>query len=270
MKKVKLYRRLGPVYRRSYYVMSPLINAAVRLRWSGAENLPETGGAVLASAHISAIDPIYVAYGVARFGRQAHFMAKASLFHKPVVKSLFKMWDFVPVDRKRGASSLEAAAEELRAGKILVIYPEGTFTRDPAFWPMTMKTGAARLALDAGVPLIPVAQWGAQDSMDRYSKRFSLRRTRTYAHILPAVDLSDLPGGSENHESVRIATERLQNAILQGAGQLRNQRPPTAVWDVEAKGPERAALAKLSKWRRQLARVNHTQDVLPVRPRRLD
>ncbi len=247
-------------------MLHPLVTLLARGHWLGEENLPETGGAVVASTHLSAIDPIFLAYGFGVLGRQAHFMAKASLFRVPVVGRLFKMWQFIPVERSQGADSLASAREEISSGKLVVIYPEGTYTRDPAYWPMTAKTGAVRLALDTGVPLIPVVQWGAQDSMDRYSKRLSWRRPKVYARILPPIDLSDLAGTSDDHESVRIGTERLQEALLEGTGQLRGELPPPEVWNSHNPSPDGKALGKLSKWRRQLARINRVQDVLPATP----
>ena len=115
------------------------------------------------------------------------------------------------------------------------IFPEGTLTRDPDQWPMEFKSGAARLALDTGVPVIPVSQWGPQDIMAPYNaKGIDMRPGRRVSyHFGEPVDLSDLmsPAGSENHEAVNEATKRISDAVRAGVGKLRGLPVPEKVWD---------------------------------------
>ena len=130
---------------------------------------------------------------------------------------------------------LAPTREALKAGEVVGIFPEGTLTRDPDQWPMEFKSGAARLALDTGVPVIPVSQWGPQDIMAPYNaKGIDMRPGRRVAyHFGEPVDLSDLmsPAGSEDHEAVNEATKRISDAVRAGVGKLRGLPVPEQVWD---------------------------------------
>ena len=136
------------------------------------------------------------------------------------------------------------------------IYPEGTLTRDPDQWPMEFKSGAARLALDTGVTVIPLSQWGPQDIMAPYNaKGMDMRPGRRISyHFGEPVDLSDLmsPAGSEDHDAVNAATARILQAVREGVGQLRGLPVPDTVWDPATQaGPwweeEQAHRAKKAK-----------------------
>ncbi len=127
------------------------------------------------------------------------------------------------------------AIAAVRRGECVVVYPEGTITRDPGLWPMTGKTGAARIALATGAPLLPMAQWGAQDVIGPYAKEFRiLPRKLMQVVVGPPVDLDDLRGREPDSETLRIATERLvaaMTALLEG---LRGDTAPVARFDLRA------------------------------------
>ncbi|MGZ4103996.1 MAG: lysophospholipid acyltransferase family protein [Actinomycetota bacterium] len=150
-----------------YVVVSAIVRSLLRLlfRWKidGLEKLPKTGPAIVAPNHISNFDPLCVAYLVDRSGRRPRFLAKASLWRNPFMRFVFSGCRQIPVERGSGDVSPTRAAEEaLHAGEVIVVYPEGTITTNLDLTPMRGKTGVARLTLATGVPVYPVAVWGAQ------------------------------------------------------------------------------------------------------------
>src|SRR5690606_31058492 len=122
----------------------------------------------------------------------------------------------IPVYRESGqaAGAFRAAVDAIRAGRCVAIYPEGTLTRDPDLWPMTGKTGAARVALETQCPVIPVAQWGAQEILARYAKKPKIfPRKVMHVRAGPPVDLADLYGLPLTALVLKDATERIMAAI---------------------------------------------------------
>ena len=127
----------------------------------GAENIPANGGAILAGNHTGYADFILMGTGPYLHGeRLVRFMAKKSVFDVPVLGWLLKLMKHVPVDRARGGASIAQAVEMLREGNLVGIFPEATISR--SFELANFKTGAARIAHQAGVPLVPCAIWGSQ------------------------------------------------------------------------------------------------------------
>ncbi len=170
-----------------------------------------------------------------QLGRAPRFLAKESLFHVPVVGALFRAVGQIPVQRgglQRGAIPLEAAKRVVEEGHCVIVYPEGSLTRDPHVWPMRGKTGAARLALELDIPLIPVAHWGTQDLMPRYSKTIHVL-PRAHIDILfgDPVDLSEWRGKPLDGAGLTEATNRIMAAITGLLEQLRGQAAPAERWD---------------------------------------
>ena len=130
------------------------------------------------------------------------------------------------------------AVRALDAGECVVIYPEGSLTRDPDLWPMRGKTGAARLALQSGAPVIPVAQWGPQDLLPRYSRRprLSRHRVRMQVRFGPPVDLDDLRAQPAKGAAVTAATDRIMQAITTELETVRGERAPAERFDPKAHG----------------------------------
>jgi len=113
------------------------------------------------------------------------------------------------------------------------VFPEGTLTRDPDLWPMVGKTGAARLALSSGVPVIPVAQWGPQLILPQYSKRLHpFPRKKVSIHAGPPVDLSDLRGRPQDSAVLTEATERIMAAITALLEEIRGEKAPAVRYDM--------------------------------------
>jgi 1-acyl-sn-glycerol-3-phosphate acyltransferase len=143
----------------------------------------------------------------------------------------------IPVYREtaNAADSVRDAVAAVRRGECVVVYPEGTITRDPGLWPMTGRTGAARIALETGAPLIPMAQWGAQEVIRPYTKEFRILPRKTM-HVLigPEVDLDDLRGRPLDAAVLYTATERLIAAITAQLEVLRGETAPAERFDLRA------------------------------------
>ncbi len=218
-------------------VVVPLFGLLGKIRIRNGDALPRNGAYILAPNHYTEIDPLVVAVAVWRLGRPPRFMAKESLFKVPVLGAALRATGMVPVARSSSSSSARqtlAASEALvEHGRGVIVYPEGSLTRGPAMWPMRGKTGAVRLALESGIPLIPMAHWGAQEIMARYGKKISLwppRKLVTVAVGEP-VDLSDLAGRHMQPAVLAEATERLMTAITVLLEDLRGQAAPSERWD---------------------------------------
>ncbi len=142
-------------------VLNAFTKPFVRIKVTGIENIPETGGAIITPNHISNIDPLILGVGIAK-QRHVRALAKESLFRKPVVKTVLRGMKHIPVHRgsATAARALETAIEQVKAGEVVGIYPEGTIPLDLQKGG-AYKTGAVRLAASTGMPLIPVGQWGA-------------------------------------------------------------------------------------------------------------
>jgi 1-acyl-sn-glycerol-3-phosphate acyltransferase len=137
----------------------------LRLQVTGAEHLPRTGGAVLASNHVGYLDFTFVGFSALPIKRLVRFMAKESVFRHKVSGPLMRGMKHIPVDRKAGSASYAAAVKALQDGELVGVFPEATISR--SFELKAFKTGAARMAAEAGVPLIPVIVWGSQRIMTK-------------------------------------------------------------------------------------------------------
>ena len=217
-------------------VLTPIMTPWVKFTVTGEENLPTEGGFLLVSNHLSNVDPLCLCWYFMKRNTAVRFLAKKSMFSVPVFGWIIKGMGLIPVNRDSNPSAVLAPTrEDLTAGEVVGIYPEGTLTRDPDQWPMEFKSGAARLALDTGVTVIPLSQWGPQDIMAPYNaKGMDMRPGRRISyHFGAPVDLSDLigPAGSEDHDAVNAATARILQAVREGVGQLRGLPVPDTVWD---------------------------------------
>jgi 1-acyl-sn-glycerol-3-phosphate acyltransferase len=150
------------------FVYPPVIGAirtvfavlGLRMSREGVENLPQTGGAVLASNHVSYLDFTFVGWGALPRRRLVRFMAKESVFRHWLSGPLMRGMHHIPVDRSRGGGAYDAAVEALRHGEVVGVFPEATISR--SFMLKQFKPGAIRMAKATGVPIIPVAVWGGQ------------------------------------------------------------------------------------------------------------
>ena len=215
------------------------MNIIGRYHIEQGDKLPKTGAVVLAPNHYSEIDPLVIGLAIWKRGRAPRYLAKASLFEVPVLGWLLRRTEQVPVERQgsRGSDPLATAQQLADNELVVVVYPEGTLTRDPDLWPMRGKTGAVRLAITAGVPLIPVAHWGAQKIMPRYGKGISLfPRKDVRIRFGDPVDLSAFAGRSLDAATLAEATDLLMDAITALLAELRGETPPTERWDPARRG----------------------------------
>lgn len=220
----------------------PLVSIFAKIEIEGDEHLPEKGAYVLAPNHYSNFDPLVVAVIVWRLGRAPRFMAKESLFRVPVLGAAMRATGMVPVSR---GSSAAAARDTIRSSETLVehgrgviVYPEGTLTRDPGLWPMRGKTGAVRLALAAGdIPLIPMAHWGVQEIMPRYGKlRLWPLRRRVRVLFGPPIDLAPYRSDVPQPSTLMRATDVVMDRIAGLLGTLRGEKPPAERWNPSVHG----------------------------------
>jgi 1-acyl-sn-glycerol-3-phosphate acyltransferase len=207
-----------------------------KIEIEGGEHLPVEGPYVLAPNHYSEFDPVIIAVATWRLGRAPRFMAKESLFKVPVLGAILRATGMVPVARASSASAAKQTLQQSRAlvaeQRGVIVYPEGSLTRDPDLWPMRGKTGAARLALGAEtpIPVIPVATWGVQEILPRYGKlRFWPPRRRVRVLLGPPVDLSAFTGTVPG--TLAAATDAVMRDITTLLGRLRGEAPPAALWN---------------------------------------
>lgn len=208
----------------------PLTHLLARRRYQGLEHVPASGPALLVCNHVSYLDPIYTAVFVHRRHRLPRFLAKDSLWHVRVLRWVLDGTGQIPVHRQHGdpGSSLPAAERALREGKVVLIYPEGTITRDPDFWPMMGRTGVARLALDTGVPVIPVVHWGTQHVYDHYNKRFRpLPRTDVVVRAGPPLDLACFQGRPVDRELLHAVTGAIMVRVRDLLAEVRAEPAPS-------------------------------------------
>ena len=217
----------------------PLLNLAVKYRFHHRERMPQTGAFVLAPNHYSEIDPLVIGAGVWKLGRAPRFLAKASLFKNPVLGWLLRTSGQIPVERAGSKShrALRAAEELVEKGRMVVVYPEGSLTRDPDLWPMRGKTGAVRIALERDIPIIPAAHWGTQELMPRYGKKLHPFPRKTIDVIIgEPLDLSAYRGRPLDQSSLLKATAELMDAIAHLLAEVRGEPAPAKRWDPTAHG----------------------------------
>jgi len=223
-----LWRALGAI-------AIPPLWAIARVVVRHPERIPRSGAFVMSPNHYSNLDPVMMGYLLYTHGRVPRFLAKASILRTPVVGPILRASGQIPVERSgsgRGRESLVAAANLVEDGLAVVIYPEGTLTRDPDMWPMRGKTGAVRTALEHDVPLIPVAHWGVQRILPRYSSRVSIfPRKRVDVLVGEPLDLSPWRGRPLDPAVLAEATEALMAAITALLEELRGEQAPAERWD---------------------------------------
>ncbi|ANY05612.1 lysophospholipid acyltransferase family protein [Pseudonocardia sp. HH130630-07] len=213
-------------------VFYPLGWLTGRQRYQGREHLPETGGALLVGNHISHLDPVHTALFVHTAGRVPRFMAKNGLWNVPVLGSILRGSGQIPVfrDTADAQQSLAAGITALTGGKLVIIYPEGTITRDPDGWPMRSRTGVARMALavlEAGVPVVPMVHWGTREVYDHYGRRFRpLPRTELVLRAGDPVDLSAYRGRTVDAAVLREVTDLIMGDVRALLAEVRSEPAP--------------------------------------------
>ena len=248
-------QHLGPYYRFAVAVLEPFLTLWTRRERRNLEILerdyPPNDGIIVVVNHMSWFDPMNVSHVLWDAGRPPRFLAKDRLFDVPGLGQVLDGAGQIPVFRETAdaASAVRAAIEAVNAGECVVIYPEGTMTRDPDLWPMTGRTGAAQLALITGAPVIPMAQWGPQEVMAPYAKEFKLFPPKKMQTMIgEPVDFSDLIDQDITKEVLEEATARIISDITRLLEELRGESaPPERLdfrdWKAQNDGVEAEAAA---------------------------
>jgi 1-acyl-sn-glycerol-3-phosphate acyltransferase len=222
----------------------------------GAEHVPATGGAVICSNHVSYLDFTFLGLPALPRHRLVRFMAKASVFANGVSGPFMRAMHHIPVDRKAGAAAFELAVRALKDGELVGVFPEATISS--SFLVKELKAGAARMAIDAGVPVIPAAVWGGQRV---FTKHHPIQFTRGVAvTVILGEPILPEPG-----EKPRQLLERIRTAMAQLLDEAQRTYPQ------EPAGPEDlwwqpAHLGGTAPTPEEAVRLDHS-DVRGTRPR---
>ncbi len=192
---------------------------------TGTEHIPRKGGVMLAVNHIGYVDFVYGGLAANPSGRKVRFMAKRELFDHPYTGPLMRSLHHIEVDRGAGMASYRKAVEYLRAGEAVGIFPEATISR--AMELKEFKSGAVRIAAEAGVPLVPVILWGTQRMMTKdHPKDFSRGKTISISVGEPLHPTGEDPE-AETAELKAVMGRMLEEAI---AAYPADEQPPGAWW----------------------------------------
>lgn len=209
----------------------PILALMLKRTWVGMGSIKP--GSVIVSNHISELDPLIVAEALYVHKLFPRFLAKSSLFKIPVVGRILKATGQIPVERggPEAKLSLEAAAEVIGRGGVIIIYPEGTLTKDPDQWPMQARTGAARLALKTNAPIVPVVHWGDQELLSGKPRKLRLfPRKATVVMAGSEIDMDDLRDGPMTRSVLDEATSRIVKHLMYLVADLRGEEPPKVPW----------------------------------------
>jgi 1-acyl-sn-glycerol-3-phosphate acyltransferase len=239
-------------FRGAAKIVIPILVALTKRDWRGAENLPQSGPIIVVSNHISYADPLIFAHFLYKNGRAPRFLGKASVFKIPVIGKIIAGSGQIPVERetKNASHALSHAIAFLKAGHCLGVYPEGTLTRDHDTWPMRAKTGIARLAIITQVPVVPCAQWGAQELLPTYGKKIKLfPRTKVHVWAGKPLTFEKWIGKENDPEALEEATRYVMSAITEILEHIRGEKAPAKIFDPHTSSLPRIGIFKKEKKR---------------------
>ncbi|MGD7705711.1 lysophospholipid acyltransferase family protein [Microlunatus sp. Y2014] len=210
-------------------ILAAVLRVITRREWRGTEHVP-AGPLVMVANHISYFDFLPFGHFVYGAGRWPHYLAKESVFRIPVLGALIRACEQIPVHRRsaRAGDALASAVAAVERGHVVMIYPEGTVTKDPAQWPMRGHSGAVRVALQTGCPLVPVAQWGAQEVMPGPMPGVPRLLPRKTMRVVagPPIDLSAYVDRPLTAALLVEATELVMSEITALLAELRGEPAP--------------------------------------------
>jgi 1-acyl-sn-glycerol-3-phosphate acyltransferase len=229
-------RRIGFWRRFAVSAVKPPLIGLTRRDWRGMENLPQTGPVIVVANHMSHADPFVLAHYIYDAGRWPGYLAKESVFRLPVVGGILRKVGQIPVRRGTvdAAKALDAAIAALRQGEAVLIYPEGTTTREPDLWPMRGKTGVARLWLTTGAPVVPVAMWGPEKIFDPRTKKLRLLPKIPVTVVAgPPIDLSRWAGATPTTANLHEITDHIMGVLREMVADIRGGEAPP-LWSPSA------------------------------------
>lgn len=217
-------------------VLYPLTRVAGRRDYQGMERLHRPGGLLVVGNHISHLDPMYDTVMIHKAGRVPHVLAKASLWKLPVVGAAVRGTGQIPVERGSGAgqSAVELANKTLDDGGVVLIYPEGTVTKEPDFWPMRPRPGVAVMAMSTDAAVVPIVHWGTQNVYNSYAEGRKLRlfpRQDVKVVVGPDIDVSAYRGRQSDPRAIRDVSLLIMNTIAGMLGEIRGEQPPAELFD---------------------------------------
>ncbi len=214
----------------------PVLKMRLRIRTEGTEHIPKKGAAIIASNHLSALDHVVLP---ATTKRVIYNISKKEHFDSKIRGWFFRHWGVIPLDRGAGDNAaLEKAKEVLRSGELFCIYPEGTRSIDGRLY--KGRTGIARIALDVGVPIIPVAMVGTFEAKPKGHKGIK-KGVKTAAVVGEPMDFSQYHGKHEDREICRKVTDEVMHAIAKLGGQeYVDKYCPNPVYDAARKAKAKA------------------------------
>ncbi|MBM3723195.1 MAG: 1-acyl-sn-glycerol-3-phosphate acyltransferase [Actinobacteria bacterium] len=221
--------QIGAGFRFASWVVPPIYSMFSYRDYHGGENLNQPGGLVVASNHISWADPLAIARFLWDNNRVARFLVKDSVARAPVLGTIVNSAKQIPVERGTSRAGLAAveAVKAVKAGETVLVYPEGTITKDPNLWPMEGRSGAVRIAVESGAPLVPMAIWGPQEILAPYSGKPNLfPRKKISAIAGPPLDIDYLRTGTPTQEQYREAANNLMDEITRLLEILRKEPRP--------------------------------------------
>ena len=207
---------MEPTYAITRSILVPWMRTWFRWNVEGADNIPRQGPALFAFNHIAFLDPLVAAYAIDGGGRHPRFLAKHDLWSDKRVAWLVKGTRQIPVTRgtASAADALRPAIDALRGGEAIVIFPEGTITTDPTLNTMRAKSGVARLALGADVPIIPCALWGTANVWGRGTKANWRPRQDICVRIGEPMAVEGDPGSREDWTRIGDEVMRRVGVLL--------------------------------------------------------
>ena len=246
----KLFKILGNAARAVY-------KGIARIEIIGSENFPTDRGYIVVANHSTEIDPVTVALPIFNNGVFPRFLAKDSLFRAPVLGYIMRKMAHIPVIRGSvdARKALITARKVVEAGGAVVIYPEGTTTGDPEGWPMQARTGAARLALATGAPVVPVAHWGDEqilgydyETVDggrvKEHRKVSLFPRKTVkVKVGKPLDIASIiddpsPEAKHTRTELGVVTDAMLDAVTELLEDIRGEKAPNGRWNPRTKRRE--------------------------------
>ena len=237
-------------YRIGAGILMPLLNLITKRNWLNTEKIPKSGAVIFYSNHVSYIDALVLAHYLFKNGRAPRFIGKEAVFKIPVVGWVLYKAEQIPVKRESNSAAiaLAEAISALKMGHAIGIYPEGTLTRDPNLWPMTGKTGAVRLAVVSGAPLIPIAQWGDHKILAPYGKVLKIfPRKKVTLNCGDPIDLSKWYGKEDDPKAMEDATKFVMQVLVKMVAELRNEAAPAEIFDIRKSNLPRTGNFRKSK-----------------------
>jgi 1-acyl-sn-glycerol-3-phosphate acyltransferase len=222
-------RRLGFWQRFAVVTVRPTLRLITKRSWSGMDQLPADGGVIVVANHHSEFDPLVVAHFVYDSGRWPQFLAKSSLFKIFGLGYFLRATYQIPVYRGTADAvrSLEDAVNAIKGGAAVLIYPEGTTPKEGDLWPERGKTGAARLFLLTGAPVVPLVAWGAQSLFDPRTRKLRVRRGTPVTVVAgPPMDLSKWSDAAPTAANLYAITDEIMVQLRRMLSEVRGEPAP--------------------------------------------